>query len=270
MSGNSPINSVQANGVGVILDGQLNAYVQVSADVTALRTFPAISGMAVFLTGTASAGDGGAGLFYWATGTYTDDAGVTTVVPYGNPGGAWLRDPTLVSPNATFTSITTTGTVTVGTTLTVEGNESVVGTLDVGGAIVATGEISTNGSMYVGGALGVESGANIVGALAVTGDVNFGATLGVGQALNVGGAVNITGTLLTSSGAFFTAGAVTVGVHEATEFEISTTMVTWTSGTGAPSSVQPVASLYSRADGTTGSRLYVSAGAGSWNAVSGV
>jgi hypothetical protein len=45
---------------------------------------------------------------------------------------------------------------------------------------------------------------------------------------------------------------------------------TWTSGAGAPSSSQPNGSLYSRTDGSTGSRLYVSAGGGSWNAVSGV
>jgi hypothetical protein len=45
---------------------------------------------------------------------------------------------------------------------------------------------------------------------------------------------------------------------------------TWTSGAGAPASTQPNGSLYSRSDGTTGSRLYVSDGAGSWSAVSGV
>jgi hypothetical protein len=45
---------------------------------------------------------------------------------------------------------------------------------------------------------------------------------------------------------------------------------TWTAGAGAPGSVQPNGSLYSRSDGTTGSRLYVSAGGGSWHAVAGV
>jgi hypothetical protein len=45
---------------------------------------------------------------------------------------------------------------------------------------------------------------------------------------------------------------------------------TWTSGSGAPSSTQPNGSLYSRSDGSTGSRLYVSAGGGVWSAVSGV
>lgn len=45
---------------------------------------------------------------------------------------------------------------------------------------------------------------------------------------------------------------------------------TWTTGIGVPSSTQPVGSLYSRTDGADGSRLYVSAGEGAWNAVSGV
>jgi hypothetical protein len=45
---------------------------------------------------------------------------------------------------------------------------------------------------------------------------------------------------------------------------------TLTSGSGVPSAAQPVGSLYLNTSGSTGSRLYVSAGGGSWNAVSGV
>jgi len=45
---------------------------------------------------------------------------------------------------------------------------------------------------------------------------------------------------------------------------------TLTSGSGAPSATQPVGSLYLNTSGSSGSRLYVSAGSGSWNAVSGV
>lgn len=41
-------------------------------------------------------------------------------------------------------------------------------------------------------------------------------------------------------------------------------------GTGAASGTQPAGSLWLRTDGSTGSRLYVSAGSGTWNAVSGV
>jgi len=45
---------------------------------------------------------------------------------------------------------------------------------------------------------------------------------------------------------------------------------TWTSGTSAPSSTQPVGSLYSRVGGAVGSTLYVSRGGGTWAAVAGV
>lgn len=45
---------------------------------------------------------------------------------------------------------------------------------------------------------------------------------------------------------------------------------TWSSGTGAPSATQPNGSMYSRGDGTTGTRLYVSSGGGTWLPVAGV
>jgi hypothetical protein len=45
---------------------------------------------------------------------------------------------------------------------------------------------------------------------------------------------------------------------------------TWTSGVGAPASTQPVGSMFSRTDGAVGTTLYVSRGAGTWNAVAGV
>jgi hypothetical protein len=45
---------------------------------------------------------------------------------------------------------------------------------------------------------------------------------------------------------------------------------TWTTGTGAPASTQPVGSLYSNTSGAAGARLYVSAGGGTWTAVAGV
>jgi len=45
---------------------------------------------------------------------------------------------------------------------------------------------------------------------------------------------------------------------------------TWTTGSIAPVAVQPVGSLYSRIGGAVGATLYVSRGAGTWNAVAGV
>ena len=46
--------------------------------------------------------------------------------------------------------------------------------------------------------------------------------------------------------------------------------VTWTHGSAAPTSTQPIGSLYSRDGGAVGATLYVSRGAGVWNAVAGV
>jgi hypothetical protein len=45
---------------------------------------------------------------------------------------------------------------------------------------------------------------------------------------------------------------------------------TWTAGTGAPTTTEPLGSLYSRTDGAVGSTIYVSRGAGTWNPVAGV
>lgn len=52
--------------------------------------------------------------------------------------------------------------------------------------------------------------------------------------------------------------------------QIDTGGPTWTQGAAAPSSTQPVGSLYSRAGGALGATLYVSRGAGTWAAVAGV
>lgn len=45
---------------------------------------------------------------------------------------------------------------------------------------------------------------------------------------------------------------------------------TWTSGAAAPTSTQPVGSLYSCTGGAVGATLYVSRGGGTWLAVAGV
>jgi hypothetical protein len=98
MSGALPVNAVSANGVGVVPDSLLNAFVQGSGTASQLRGFIGLSGMSVMLQGTTAPGDGNSGLFYWATGNFTDD-GIDTIVPYGAVGqGAWLR----LSANAYF------------------------------------------------------------------------------------------------------------------------------------------------------------------------
>ena len=92
MSGsNTPVNVVSANGVAAILDANLNAMVQTDANLTTLRGFVGITGMTVILQGGNAAGDGLTGIFYWATGAYTDDS-QDVIVPSAAIGqGAWLR-----------------------------------------------------------------------------------------------------------------------------------------------------------------------------------
>jgi hypothetical protein len=61
------------------------------------------------------------------------------------------------------------------------------------------------------------------------------------------------------------------GVVTAAAVQTGTTSgPTWTSGTAAPTSTQPVGSLYSRVGGAVGATLYVSRGGGTWAAVAGV
>lgn len=65
-------------------------------------------------------------------------------------------------------------------------------------------------------------------------------------------------------------GAVTGAVTFNVNIVVGAGAATINSGTGAPSATRPVGSIYMRTDGTTGARLYVSAGGGTWAAVAGV
>lgn len=86
----------------------------------------------------------------------------------------------------------------------------------------------------------------------------YGFTVTAGQ-LNVG-VGNVAAAFFTSSG--FTTGTVQIG---------GATGPTWTTGSGVPSSTQPVGSLYSRVSTwAAGATLYVSKGAGAWTAVASV
>ena len=62
-----------------------------------------------------------------------------------------------------------------------------------------------------------------------------------------------------------------IGIATAASLRVGTlTGPTWTQGTGAPTSTQPVGSLYSRTDGAAGTTFYVSRGGGAWNAAAGL
>jgi hypothetical protein len=88
-----------------------------------------------------------------------------------------------------------------------------------------------------------------------------------------------TGLVTMNAGASITGGTIdgnVIGATTPASGTFTTTKTggvvgaTWTAGNGAPSDAQPIGSLYSRTDGSLGTRLYVSAGGGAWNAVAGV
>lgn len=92
MSNVPPVNGVASNGVGVVADSQLNTFVQTDSTAAQLRSFVGLSGMCVVLQGFVTSGDGGAGTFYWNSGSgFVDDGGITTIVPPAASTGAWLR-----------------------------------------------------------------------------------------------------------------------------------------------------------------------------------
>lgn len=87
-----PTLAVQAQGIGVVSDDNLNTYVQGGSVVSDLRAFVGLSNMTVWLVGTDTPSDGGQGMFYWASAaTSADDDGATTIAPYGLTTGRWLR-----------------------------------------------------------------------------------------------------------------------------------------------------------------------------------
>jgi hypothetical protein len=74
------------------------------------------------------------------------------------------------------------------------------------------------------------------------------------------------------SGAILQSGVVTPGHLAAwnTNGALDDAGVIWVTGVGVPTVVLQKGSIYTRTDGAIGSTLYVTQGAGVWNAVGGV
>lgn len=92
-----PSNFVQIQGQGSVSADQLNSMVQLCTTAVVLRSFPGAPNMTIYLLGTNSVGDGGAGIFYWNSSSIAPDDGTSVIVPTGVSQGAWLRIPPLVS-----------------------------------------------------------------------------------------------------------------------------------------------------------------------------
>jgi len=88
--------------------------------------------------------------------------------------------------------------------------------------------------------------------------VSNGLTVGNGVVVTKGGVIVGAGGLAVTGGALADVVAIGSGGPN------------WTAGTGVPVAVQPKGSIWTRTDGGVGSTLYVSQGAGTWNAVAGV
>jgi hypothetical protein len=132
-----------------------------------------------------------------------------------------------------------------------------------------TGRFLTTGgtSTFIGNGVGptAVTGINniLIGSGAATGgpsqvDVAAAAT---SHTINIGNVLQATGTNVTTTALVSVSGPLAVNGQAGPQ---------WSSGTGVPAFTAPRGSMFSRTDGTVGATLYVSQGAGTWNAVAAV
>lgn len=146
------------------------------------------------------------------------------------------------------------------TTLGASGVAALTGGLNFGSQLAASvTDLSKHLALYVSG-----FGLNVT-----SGTINYVVPANQSHSFNIGGtavvAISNTGINNAAIGATTPAAGTFTSVKTG-----STAGPTWTTGTAAPASTQPVGSIYSNTSGTAGARLYVSAGGGTWNAVAGV
>lgn len=140
------------------------------------------------------------------------------------------------------------------------------GTVNIrSGHITGTGVSTGDLSLCTGTAIGGNSGRIIMntgaakGAGRSVGDIEI--QTGAAESGAAEGSIVVSAQNINFHGSVMIDGPLTVG---------GTSGPTWTVGTGLPAATQPRGSLFSRTDGAVGSTLYVSRGAGTWNAVAGV
>ena len=244
-----PSNNVSANGVGSILDSQLNTFVQTDQTVAQLRGFQAVTGMAVLLQGTNAPGDGGAGLFYWNTGSFTDD-GINTIVPWGAQGaGGWLRAGGIAAGTVTSvvagnnlvgtpTTITTTGTIALAGTITnvTLAGATTAGSFAIGGPVSLGGTVGTVGQVLSSNSLGAPAWVTNTGSGTVT-SVIAGAGLAGGTITGTGtislGTISATSLFGNPTGSSAVPEAIAIG----TNLSLSGTTLNAAGGSGSVTSV---------------------------------
>src|SRR5208282_798336 len=87
----APLLVAQIQGQGTVSADNLNTYIQNCTNIEQLRLFIGLPGMCVFIDGTVTPGDGGAGPFYWNTTAIGPDNNSTVIVPQPGVAGAWVR-----------------------------------------------------------------------------------------------------------------------------------------------------------------------------------
>lgn len=165
------------------------------------------------------------------------------------------------------------GGVEFSSNVQVDGALDTVGNTVVGGALVVNGHLGLAGTSQLGGLATFQSGISCQPAIA-SGPIDLSKHLALYGSVY---GLCVTGGFLnhvadTGSTHAFYAGATRVGAFSAAfGMQVGdTTGPTWTFGSAAPVSSQPIGSLYSRIGGALGATLYVSRGAGTWAAIAGV
>lgn len=81
----------QIQGQGTVSADNLNTYIQNCTNIALLRDFIGLPGMCVFIDGSVTPNDGGAGPFYWNATSTGPDNNSTVIVPQPGVPGAWIR-----------------------------------------------------------------------------------------------------------------------------------------------------------------------------------
>ena len=189
------------------------------------------------------------------------------------PGGLSIGGSTLAQLGPAYLSVDGNGLV-----LDVTGYVGFVSGITAGGAGYQVNDQLYDGLGGIALVTGIGAGGSVTAVSYIAGKEPYN---------NAGGSATVTASGGSGSGATFTttwaqrqqlalnkSGApTTVGgaltIAGATVFS-GATNCTVTSGSAAPAATQPAGSIYMRTGGASGARLYVSAGAGAWNAVAGV
>lgn len=108
----APNLTVSANGTGAIDADYLNGLMQSCDTIAQLRDFIGTQGVMVFCRGSATAGDGAQGWFWWNPSSSAADNGISVIIPNGVTTGAWLRLPYIIGIPRVFTGA---GSITVAT-----------------------------------------------------------------------------------------------------------------------------------------------------------